>query len=174
MKGLELPDGTLGELVADKAFLNMPVMFWGENGPQRYYDSYFARFDEVWVHGVFIMTLPVSKNLSFLGRADGVLNPGGVRFSGAEIYSIFGKRFGDQVQDSLCVGQRRPEDRDERVMLFVLMKEGKKFTKGLVEDITRVIRKEAGPRHVPSFVFETPEIPVRLLSLPTILGFYLC
>jgi len=45
VKGVEVPDGTPGELVAPVAFPNMPVKFWGENGDQRYFDSYFARFD---------------------------------------------------------------------------------------------------------------------------------
>ena len=68
----------------------------------------------------------------FLGRADGVLNPSGVRFGSAEIYSIVDVHFGDVIADSICVGQRRPNDEDERVMLFLLMKPGKAFTKSLV------------------------------------------
>ncbi len=57
--------------------------------------------------------------------------------------------------------QRRPSDTDERVMLFVLMKPGKKFSQALVDDIKAAIRTELSPRHVPSYIFETPEIPVR-------------
>jgi hypothetical protein len=45
-------------------------------------------------------------------------------------------------------------------MLFVLMKPGKKFSQRLVNDIKVAIRKELSPRHVPKYVFETPEIPV--------------
>ena len=160
VKGREIPDGEPGELVADTAFPNMPVMFWGADGAKRYHDSYFARFDDCWVHGDFIMIHPVTKNVIFLGRADGVLNPGGVRFGSAEIYNIIDKNFGDTIQDSICVGQRRPADKDERVMLFLLMKPGKKFEQSLVDEVKKAIKSEAGPRHVPSFVFETPEIPV--------------
>ena len=166
VKGAQVADGVPGELVADKAFPNMPVMFWGRDGATRYFDSYFARFDDVWVHGDFIMVHPVTRNLVFLGRADGVLNPSGVRFGSAEIYNIVDNHFGQVVSDSICVGQRRPADRDERVMLFLLMKEGHRFTEDLVGQIRAVIKKEAGPRHVPSYVFETPEIPVRFFPLP--------
>ncbi|EHY55240.1 hypothetical protein HRR83_009044 [Exophiala dermatitidis] len=159
VKGVEVPDGVPGELVADKAFPTMPVTFYGDNGPQRYFDSYFARFDNVWVHGDFIMIHPITKQVFFLGRADGVLNPSGVRFGSAEIYSIIESKFADRISDSICVGQRRPQDPDERVILFLLMKPGHRFTPQLVREVKDAIRKETSPRHVPKFVFETPEIP---------------
>jgi len=159
IKGKPVEDGVPGELVATKAFPNMPVAFWGENGAQRYFESYFARFDDVWTHGDFIMIHPITKNVVFLGRADGVLNPSGVRFGSAEIYGIVDARFSDKIADSICVGQRRPNDNDESVMLFLLMKPGFKFTQSLVNDVKAAIRKETSPRHVPKYVFETPDIP---------------
>ncbi len=103
---------------------------------------------------------PVTKGLIFLGRADGVLNPSGVRFGSAEIYSIVEAKFSDQIADSICVGQRRPQDMDESVMLFLLMKPGKRFTRELVNNVKMAIKKGLSPRHVPKYVFETPEIPV--------------
>lgn len=45
VKGRPVPDGVAGELVATAAFPNQPVMFWGQDGPKRYHDAYFARFD---------------------------------------------------------------------------------------------------------------------------------
>ena len=152
-------DGIPGELVATAAFPNMPVAFWGANGAQRYFDSYFARFDDVWTHGDFIMIHPVTKAVNFLGRADGVLNPSGVRFGSAEIYGIIDARFGDRIADSICVGRRRPQDNDEVVMLFLLMKPGVEFTQSLVDEVKAAISKETSPRHVPKFVFPTPDIP---------------
>jgi acetoacetyl-CoA synthetase len=98
--------------------------------------------------------------LTFLGRADGVLNPSGVRFGSAEIYSVLERNFPDQIADSICVGQRRPQDVDESVMLFLLMRPGHRFTRELVRDVKEAIKKEMTKRHVPKYVFETPEIPV--------------
>ena len=103
---------------------------------------------------------PVTKGLIFLGRADGVLNPSGVRFGSAEIYSILEAQFSEQIADSICVGQRRAQDDDESVMLFLMMKPDTKFTKELVNKVKMAIRKGLSPRHVPKHVFETPEIPV--------------
>jgi acetoacetyl-CoA synthetase len=158
--GVKVDDGVPGELVATNAFPNMPVKFWGENAQQRYFDGYFARFKGVWTHGDFIMMHPITKNVLFLGRADGVLNPSGVRFGSAEIYTIIDAHFGDMIQDSLCVGQRRPDDNDESVILFLLMQPGKRFTSELVQRVNAAIKNEMSPRHVPKYTFETPDIPV--------------
>lgn len=107
------------------------------------------------------MIHPSTHHVLFLGRADGVLNPSGIRFGSAEIYNVLESRFSRSVADSICVGQRRPKDLDETVLLFLLMKPGVPFTQRLVADIKAEIRQELSPRHVPKYIFETPEIPVR-------------
>lgn len=150
--------GTPGELVAPQAFPNMPVCFWNDDG-SKYFSAYFEKYDNVWTHGDFVMYHPTTKNLLFLGRADGVLNPSGVRFGSAEIYSVIEAKF-PMIADSVCVGQRRPEDADESVMLFLLMKPGQEFSLKLVNDVKSAIRTGLSARHVPRYVFETPEIPV--------------
>jgi acetoacetyl-CoA synthetase len=136
----------------------MPVQFWGADGMERYHKSYFDRFDDVWVHGDFIMRLKETGQIFFLGRADGVLNPSGVRFGSAEIYSVIESHF-PEVADSVCVGQRRPTDNDETVLLFLLMAPGQKFTSGLTKQIQDKIASSLSKRHVPRHVFETKEIP---------------
>ncbi|KAF9894350.1 hypothetical protein FE257_007853 [Aspergillus nanangensis] len=151
VKGRKVEDGEPGELVATTAFPNMPVTFWGEGGDRKYWD--------VWTHGDFVTTHPVTKQILFLGRADGVLNPSGVRFGSAEIYNVLEAFFSDTIQDSICVGQRRPQDDDERVILFLLMVPGVPMTAHLVEAVKQTIARECSKRHVPRFVFETPEIP---------------
>lgn len=162
--GSAVPDGTPGELVATESFPNVPVYLWGDKEPAgapgtKYHSAYFARYDHVWAHGDFCVYHPITKNLTFLGRADGVLNPSGVRFGSAEIYSVIERNFPEQIADSICVGQRRPQDNDESVMLFLLMRPGHKFNQQLVRDIKEAIKKEMTKRHVPKYVFETPEIP---------------
>lgn len=163
--GVEVPHGTPGELVAVKPFPNIPCAFWGDKLPvaspgSKYHSSYFNRFPGVWAHGDFCVIHPVTGNISFLGRADGVLNPSGVRFGSAEIYGVVERWFADKIQDSLCVGQRRKQDADESVMLFLLMKPGHKFTRELVNELRKKISDDLSKRHVPKYIFETPEIPV--------------
>ena len=115
----------------------------------------------MWTHGDFVSIHPITKQIVFHGRADGVLNPSGVRFGSAEIYRVLEGQFSKEIGDSICVGQRRPTDTDERVMLFLLMRPGVAFTSDLVARVNSAIRTELSPRHVPMFTFETPEIPVR-------------
>jgi acetoacetyl-CoA synthetase len=44
-QGTKLLDGEAGELVATTAFPNMPTMFWGAEGKEKYMSAYFQRFD---------------------------------------------------------------------------------------------------------------------------------
>ncbi|OJJ46221.1 hypothetical protein ASPZODRAFT_152419 [Penicilliopsis zonata CBS 506.65] len=159
VQGRPVQPGVPGEVVVTDAFPTMPVMFWGEDGPKKYFNAYFARFDNAWTHGDFVSVHPVTKQVLFHGRSDGVLNPSGVRFGSAEIYNVIETQFADEIQDSVCVGQRRPTDPDESVILFLLMKEGSKFTPQLVARVKEAIRKARTARHVPKYIFETPEIP---------------
>lgn len=160
-----MPDGHAGELVATGTFPNIPVLLWNDKTPvaspgSKYHAAYFARYEGVWAHGDFVVFHPTTHNITFLGRADGVLNPSGVRFGSAEIYTVLERNFAERIADSICVGQRRPTDPDESVMLFLLMKPGHKFDRKLVNEVKETIRHELTKRHVPKFVFETPEIPV--------------
>ncbi|KAI4949397.1 hypothetical protein J4E91_005136 [Alternaria rosae] len=157
--GCAVPDGEPGELVATASFPNQPVYFYGDDAAgTRYQSAYFTRFPGVWTHGDFIQMHPITGQILFLGRADGVLNPSGVRFGSADIYSVVETHF-PEIADSVCVGQRRPGDADESVMLFLKMNKGYEYTDGLVDRVKRKIAEERSRRHVPRFVFQTWDIP---------------
>ncbi|QKX63133.1 uncharacterized protein TRUGW13939_10301 [Talaromyces rugulosus] len=162
IRGRPIPLGQAGELVCTQQFPTMPVRFWGDDDGSRYFDSYFKKYDNCWTHGDFISIHPRTKQVTMLGRADGVLNPSGIRFGSAEIYNVIDTEFADCIADSVCVGQRRPQDDDERVMLFLLMQPGRKFTAELVQRVKQHIRARLSARHVPRFIFQTPEIPMTL------------
>lgn len=161
VRGRRCAPGEPGELVVTKPFPTMPVMFWGKEGAKKYFNSYFAKYDNVWTQGDFAMIHPRTHGLVMLGRADGVLNPSGVRFGSAEIYSIIDTHF-PEIADSIAVGQRRPKDLDEQVVLFLLMKPGHKVTPSLVKRIKAAIGRGLSKRHVPKYVFETPDIPTTI------------
>lgn len=142
----------------------MPVYFWGDADHSRYRAAYFARFARAWTHGDFILVHPATRQVVFLGRADGVLNPSGVRFGSAELYAVLeGGEFAGEVRDAIAVGQRRPGDADEAVVLFLLMAEGRRFSTELVGRVKTAVARALSKRHVPKYVFETPEIPVSFL-----------
>lgn len=160
VKGRPVPVGEAGELVCTRPFPTMPIKFWDDPGGEKYFKAYFERFDDVWTHGDFVSVNPKNGQIYMHGRADGVLNPSGVRFGSAEVYNTLEANFPEDIQDSICVGQRRPQDMDESVILFLLMKPGRKFTPDLVRRVKDAIARDVGRRCVPKYVFETPEIPV--------------
>ena len=153
--------GEPGDLVCVKPFPCQPVMFWGEDGLEKYRKSYFDMFPGVWHHGDFVRVNPETGGLIMLGRSDGVLKPAGVRFGSSEIYNVLLQHF-LEVEDAMCVGRRREHDLDEVVVLFVKMAEGFTFSIDLVDKIKGMIRKELSARHVPGIIDETPEIPVTI------------
>lgn len=68
--------------------------------------------------------------------------------------------FSDVLDDTLCVGQRRPEDKDERILLFVKMRPGHTFSEDLAEKIRVAIRQSLSARHVPAYILPIEDIPV--------------
>ncbi|KAJ7187744.1 acetoacetyl-CoA synthetase [Mycena filopes] len=151
--------GTAGEMVCTRPHPSLPVRFWGDDkSGTKFRDAYFSMYPGIWRQGDFIVVNPKTKGIMILGRSDGVLNPSGVRFGSAEIYTVL-EQFSTVLDDSLCVGQRRPQDKDERVLLFLKMREGHKFTDELVANVKAAIRKALSARHVPAYIFVTTDIP---------------
>lgn len=153
--GQPLPSGAgSGELVCTKPFPSMPIYFWNDEGRERYHKAYFDRFDNVWCHGDWIERTQ-HDGFIILGRSDATLNPGGVRIGTAEIY-----RQVEQIPDvleSIAVGQLW--DNDERVILFVRLKDGAVLDDGLKDQIKKRIRSGASPRHVPAKIIQVTDIP---------------
>lgn len=90
-------------------------------------------------------------------------DPSGIRFGSGEIYAIVETHpFTDYISNTLCVGRRRPQDPDEQVFLFLVMKPGHTLTEDLRTRIKTAIRNGLSPRHVPKFVLAVPDIPVTI------------
>ncbi len=59
--------------------------FWEEN--ERYLETYWSRFEKIWVHGDFAMK-DADEHWYILGRSDDTLNVAGKRVGPAEIESL--------------------------------------------------------------------------------------
>ncbi len=116
--------------------------------------SYFEKFENCWCHGDWIEWTE-HHGVFISGRADAVLNPSGVRIGTAEIYSQVQKI--GEVLESCAVGQHW--NNDERVILFVVLKDGLKLDEDLKKKIKQVIRENATPRHVPSKIIQVSGVP---------------
>ncbi|KIJ67761.1 hypothetical protein HYDPIDRAFT_83248 [Hydnomerulius pinastri MD-312] len=164
---------TPGELVITRSHPSIPLYFLNDTPTHsKFLSAYFRSFppsphnppsNPVWRQGDFIVHNPKTGGFVFLGRSDGVLNPSGVRFGSAEIYALVnGDVQGlEGVQDVLCVGQRREGEEDERVLLFLKMREGERGKVGreIRERVREVVRRGLSRRHVPAGIFEIEDIP---------------
>ena len=146
--------GQKGELVCTAPFPSMPVGFWNDPGDRKYRAAYFERFPGVWCHGDYV-ELTAHDGLIIYGRSDAVLNPGGVRIGTAEIYRQVEQL--DEIVESLVVGQQW--DGDERVVLFVRLREGISLGPDLEDRIRKHIRANTSPRHVPARIVQVTDIP---------------
>jgi acetoacetyl-CoA synthetase len=146
--------GEQGELVCTQPFPSQPLGFWGDATGERYRKAYFETFPNVWCHGDWGQ-ITTNKGVIISGRADTVLNPGGVRIGTAEIYEQVCTI--KEVLESLAVGQQWHND--ERVILFVVLAKGVKLTDKLIDKIKSTVRANATPRHVPSLIIQVPAVP---------------
>jgi acetoacetyl-CoA synthetase len=149
--------GKQGELVCKTAFPSMPVYFWNDPGGKKYHDAYFDVYVGIWRHGDYIL-LSEHGGITMFGRSDATLNPGGVRIGTAEIYNVVENM--EEVEDSVVIGQKW--DDDERVILFVKLNEGYSLDDDLKVKISKLIRSNCSPRHVPAVILETRGVPYTL------------
>lgn len=152
--GLPVIAGEKGELVCTKPFVSMPIGFWDDKDGQKYFNAYFAKYDNIWHHGDFVEKRP-SHGYVVYGRSDATLNPGGVRIGTAEIYRQVEKL--PEITESIVVGQKWEDD--ERVVLFVTLQKDAELTEELIGKIKKTIKDGASPRHVPAKIIPVKDIP---------------
>ncbi|KAH7343809.1 acetoacetate-CoA ligase [Rhizoctonia solani] len=172
-EGSVLPVGETGELVCVKPFPCQPAGFWPLPGygadeevskaQIRYKEAYFNVFEGIWHHGDYVR-ITSNGGVVMLGRSDGVLNPGGIRFGSSEIYEVLDQGFSAGAQpiivDYLVVGQAVQGGADERVILFVKLAEGETLSDDLRKRIREEIRRKRSPRHCPEKILQVHgEIP---------------
>jgi len=143
-----------GELVCTKTFPSKPTGFWNDYDGEKYRQSYFDRYPNVWCHGDFV-SLNLNGGMVFYGRSDMTLNRGGVRIGTAEIYRQVEKL--TEVLESIVVEQNWQDD--IRVVLFVKLKDGLQLDDDLKQRIVTQIRSNTSPRHVPDVIIQVSDIP---------------
>ena len=83
--GNSVPDGKVGELVIKQPWIGMARGFWQEK--ERYLETYWRRFKDIWVHGDFAMR-DKDGHWFILGRSDDTLKVAGKRVGPAEVESL--------------------------------------------------------------------------------------
>ena len=146
--GMEVKN-EMGELVLTKPFISMPVFFWNDNNDEKYRNSYFSKFNNIWNHGDWV-TQTVNDGIIVHGRSDSTLNRFGVRIGTSEIYSAIKDL--SYVDDSLII--HLDHSNDNELILFV-----KSISEIDHDELKSVIRQKCSPRHVPDSIFQSHDIP---------------
>ena len=143
-----------GELVCKTPFPSKPLYFWNDKNFEKYKNSYFSKYPNIWCHGDYCIKT-ANNGYVILGRSDATLNSGGVRIGTAEIYRVIESL--KEIAEGLAVEYK--SHNDSEVILFVVTNKERKLNNDLKNKLISKIKKELSPKHVPSKIFSVSEIP---------------
>tara|TARA_Y100001935_G_scaffold26052_1_gene19413 strand:+ start:22 stop:1971 length:1950 start_codon:yes stop_codon:yes gene_type:complete len=141
-----------GELVCRKPFPSMPIYFLNDSNGEKYFKSYFAKYENIWTHGDFI-EINDNGGAVIYGRSDATLNPGGIRIGTSEIYSAIESL--DFLEDSIAVNLVKSDS----YILFVKLVNSLSLDDDIVSKIKNSIKINLSPKHVPASIFSVADIP---------------
>ena len=143
-----------GELVCKTPFPSKPLYFWNDKEFNKYKNSYFSKYHNIWCHGDYCIKT-INNGFVILGRSDATLNSGGIRIGTAEIYRVIEKFH--EISEGLAVEYKNKNDTE--VILFVVTNENAKLDNDLKSRLIYKIKKDLSPKHVPSKIYSVIEIP---------------
>ncbi|XP_035221381.1 acetoacetyl-CoA synthetase-like [Stegodyphus dumicola] len=151
--------GQKGELVICTPNPAFPVAVWNDTKGRKLEELYLTKYPGVWCQNDECWIDPRTKGIVIIGRSDDVLNPNGERFGSSDIY--FAIHTMDELQDYICIGQDNDVG-DQRLVLFVKLKNGYKFSPELVKKIQKQVVSQLTEEHIPEVVLEVQDIPYNL------------
>ncbi len=145
--------GQVGELVVTKPWPGMTRGFWQD--PQRYLETYWARWPEVWVHGDWAMT-DEEGFWYILGRSDDTIKLAGKRLGPAEVEAVLTGHPG--VSEAAAVGV--PDQvKGEALVCLVVLRPGWAPGEALARELTVRVAEQLGKALRPAAVHVVPELP---------------
>ncbi len=145
--------GEVGELVVKAAWPGMTRGFWGDR--QRYLDTYWSRWPDVWVHGDWA-SVDEDGFWYLHGRSDETLNVAGKRLGPAEVESVVVAS--DRVVMAAAIGV--PDDvKGETIVVYVVPTDpeeaGDELSVELADAVAAALGKPFRPKAV-RFVADLP------------------
>ena len=150
--GASLPAGEVGELAIRQPWIGMARGFWEEN--ERYLETYWSRFEKIWVHGDFAMK-DADGHWYILGRSDDTLNVAGKRVGPAEIESLLVAD--ERVAEAAVIGVPHSIKGTAMVAFCVLTEETK--TENLEAELKKLVAKDMGKPLTPSRIHFVSALP---------------
>jgi acetyl-CoA synthetase len=143
----------VGELAALNPWPGMTKGFW--NDPDRYLDTYWKRFKNVWVHGDWAM-VDADGDWLLLGRSDDTLKIAGKRLGPAEVESA-ACQIG-AVRESAAIGVPHAT-KGEVAVVFAVLNPGIDPTRQLAGQIADKIAEVLGKPLRPQAVHFVADLP---------------
>jgi acetyl-CoA synthetase len=126
---------------------------WGD--PERYLDTYWSRWPDVWVHGDWA-SMDGDGDWFLHGRSDDTLNVAGKRLGPAEIESILAEH--GAVAESAAIGV--PDSvKGEVIHCFVVLRGGYQPSDSLRIELREQVARALGKSFAPDQVRFVTELP---------------
>lgn len=143
----------VGELVIKAPWIGMTRGFW--KNPERYEDTYWSRWDNVWVHGDFA-AIDSDGLWYILGRSDDIIKVAGKRVGPAEPESIVVSH--PAVVEAAAIGVPHEIKRNELVLFCVLVP-GEEPSEELRDELRRLVATEMGKPLTPKDILFVNDLP---------------
>lgn len=157
-EGNPVEPGKVGELVIKQPWIGMARGFWQEK--ERYLDTYWRRFKDIWVHGDFAMR-DKDSHWFILGRSDDTLKVAGKRVGPAEVESLLVAH--PLVTEAAVIGVP-DEVKGTAMVAFVVRNadEGVRVPSGgvpLEDELKALVAKDLGKPLAPSKIHFVSALP---------------
>jgi acetyl-CoA synthetase len=143
----------VGELVIKAPWIGMTRGFW--NDSQRYLDTYWSRWENVWAHGDFA-AIDNDGLWYILGRSDDTIKIAGKRLGPAEVESILVRH--KDVVEAAAIGVPHAVKGSE-LILFAVTSPGLSLTDVLRQELKEMVIAEMGKALAPKAILFVTDLP---------------
>jgi len=146
--------GEVGELVIRNPWPGMTRGFWGDR--ERYLETYWNRFEGVWVHGDWAYVDPDDGLWYVLGRSDDTIKVAGKRLGPAEVESVLVGH--PSVAEAAAIGVP-DEIKGEALVCFVILRPNRKASVELSTELQELVATALGKPLKPKAVHFVGDLP---------------
>jgi acetyl-CoA synthetase len=146
--------GEVGELVIRNPWPGMTRGFWGDR--QRYIDTYWSRFEGVWLHGDWAYVDAEDGLWYVLGRSDDTIKVAGKRLGPAEVESVLVGH--PSVAEAAAIGV--PDElKGEALVCFVILRPNRQASDELAAELQDLVATALGKPLRPKAVHFVVDLP---------------
>jgi acetyl-CoA synthetase len=143
----------VGELVIKAPWIGMTRGFWKDK--QRYLDTYWSRWENIWVHGDFA-AVDNDGLWYILGRSDDTIKIAGKRLGPAEVESILVRH--EAIVEAAAIGVPH-EVKGSELILFAVTKPGVERSAALRQELHEMVVAEMGKPLAPKAILFVSDLP---------------